>query len=478
METPDEVNLMKLLSKIHVQEAQKNLLLETLNKKELLQSKILSSLQPKIGRDFQNTEMNVRKTKILEEARKKLIRLAIEEKESELRKYTDEYNQRKQELLENSDDPNSCVNKLQKLMNALTKRLNKKMNKKMSFHLGCQQLTTTEFTTNKIQIKKKRKWTENRKKKNRLKYKAKAKARKAEKIKAVVDRIKERNFVVNLSIEEIPDGTYIFLAKGLGFIPAQKVDMQDLKYDTEEFLRKLGWKAFFKANPELQNNDLSGGLHNDIRVPGFSHANFTSPLLDEVKTKLLGWIANHKPKSPKPNLTPLELRGRKWIMDKIRNETLFVTKADKGGATLLMNYIDVKSAIEKELFDNQKFEKLERDREEQLAFVKDEVKSLVMYLSQRKLITDTDKTLIAGLNSNNRPKLAPEYQPEPPYAYPLFKLHKLSQDDITQKKIPPSRLVHASKYSPLYRMEKWTSPYLTKISREFCKEELFWTLRI
>ena len=163
METPDEVNLMKLLSKIHVQEAQKNLLLETLNKKELLQSKILSSLQPKIGRDFQNTEMNVRKTKILEEARKKLIRLAIEEKESELRKYTVEYNQRKQELLENSEDPNSCVNKLQKLMNALTKRLNKKMNKKMSFHLGCQQLTTTEFTTNKIQIKKKQKWTENKK---------------------------------------------------------------------------------------------------------------------------------------------------------------------------------------------------------------------------------------------------------------------------------------------------------------------------
>ena len=95
VETPDEVNLMKLLSKIHVQEAQKNLLSETLNKKELLQSKILSSLQPKIGRDFQNTEMNVRKTKILEEARKKLIRLAIEEKESELRKYTDEYNRKK-----------------------------------------------------------------------------------------------------------------------------------------------------------------------------------------------------------------------------------------------------------------------------------------------------------------------------------------------------------------------------------------------
>ena len=53
----------------------------------------------------------------------------------------------------------------------------------------------------------------------------------------------------------------------------------------------------------------------------------------------------------------------------------------------------------------------------------------------------------------------------------LFKIHKLSSEDITNKKIPPSRLVHASKFSPLYRMEKWASPHLTRISREFCQEE-------
>ena len=69
------------------------------------------------------------------------------------------------------------------------------------------------------------------------------------------------------------------------------------------------------------------------------------------------------------------------------------------------------------------------------------------------------------------PKLAPEYQPESPYAYPLFKLHKLNEAEISQKKIPPSRLVHASKYGPLYRMKKWASPYLTKISRQYCKSE-------
>ena len=102
--------------------------------------------------------------------------------------------------------------------------------------------------------------------------------------------------------------------------------------------------------------------------------------------------------------------------------------------------------------------------EEELLHVRDEVRSLAIYLEQKKVITGNDKTLITGLTENNNPKLAPEYQPESPYAYPLFKIHKLSEAEIQQKKVPPSRLVHASKFGPLYRMEKWASPYLTTIS--------------
>ena len=170
-------------------------------------------------------------------------------------------------------------------------------------------------------------------------------------------------------------------------------------------------------------------------------------------------------------MSPLEFRGRKWLLDKIRSEELFITKADKGGAILIMNLADVKSAIESELFDTNKFEKLERNADQQLSHVKNEVKALSIHLEQRKLITVTDKTLITGLNANNRPKLAPEYRPESPYAYPLFKVHKLSAADIDAKKIPPNRLVHASKFGPLYRMEKWRSPFLTTISKEFYKEE-------
>ena len=131
-------------------------------------------------------------------------------------------------------------------------------------------------------------------------------------------KIKKENTVINLSDEEVPDAALIFLAKGLGYVPSQKVDIQDLKYDTTEFIRKLEWKSFFKANPELEMaNDPSADIHRNIKVSGFTHPNYSSPLLEEVKTKLYGWIANHAASNPKQNLSPLELRARKWIMDDI-----------------------------------------------------------------------------------------------------------------------------------------------------------------
>ena len=171
-------------------------------------------------------------------------------------------------------------------------------------------------------------------------------------------------------------------------------------------------------------------IHGDIRVSSFTHPSFNSPLLDEVKTKLYGWIANHNAIKPKSNLSPLELRGRKWILKNLKEEKIFITKADKGGSTLIMNYADVKAALENELFNPNKFTVVGRSSDDQMCYVKEEVKSLTIHLEQRKLISTHDKTLITGLNSNNNPKRAPEYQPEPPYAYPLFKIHKLSITDI------------------------------------------------
>ena len=91
--------MMKLLSKIQTLEAQKALLSETVKRKDLLESKIISSLQPKVGRTFENISMESRKQKILSDARKNLIALAIEDKEVELLHLNMEFEQKKVRVL-------------------------------------------------------------------------------------------------------------------------------------------------------------------------------------------------------------------------------------------------------------------------------------------------------------------------------------------------------------------------------------------
>ena len=46
LNSPEEIIMMKLLSKIQMHEAQKTLLAETINGRTLLESKMISSLQP------------------------------------------------------------------------------------------------------------------------------------------------------------------------------------------------------------------------------------------------------------------------------------------------------------------------------------------------------------------------------------------------------------------------------------------------
>ena len=108
---------------------------------------------------------------------------------------------------------------------------------------------------------------------------------------------------------------------------------------------------------------------------------------------------------------------------------------------------------------------------QKMSEVQKTVKTKVLELFDAGVVTQRDKKLITGLNENNNVMHAHCFKPVVPYVYPLFKIHKLSQEQLESKVIPPIRLVHATEEGPLYRLEKWVSPDLTKLSRWFCKDE-------
>ena len=465
----DEEGLVKLLVKIQNKEAQINLLQETLSNNRLLQSKIISSIQPKMGITFKHEDLEEKKKKLMTKWRKDTLQIAIEEKQRELDECRLEFESKKTKYEEDHRENTEIYNRLEKESIRTTNRINKKMNKKLAFHQQ-QTITNTKKFTSSKKFERKKKQSKRRKKLNRINYKRKQKEKKQAAIDQILMKIRNENIVINLSNLDIPSSTILYLAKGLGFVKSNKVDKQDLKYDTLEFIRKVEWKAFFKDQPE-QTPPTSPIIHQDLRVSSGKGPNIQNTLIDDIKTRLLGWISNHEVKTPTQNLTPLELRGRSWILKKINNKELFVSKADKGGATLILNYVDVKSAIETELYNTAKFEKISNNAEIHMQEVQKKTVNLVKNLGWKKQLTDEDKKLICGLNQNNNLMLDPEYKPDQPYVYPLFKIHKLSQVQIEEKKVPPNRLVHASKHGPMYRVEKWCSPYLSTISQSFCGDE-------
>ena len=117
---------------------------------------MISSLQPKVGRTFSHVEFENRKLKLLEDTRKNLIRIAIEEKDKELCQTNEQFSIMKQAYIDANQNHNEFLNKMEKLMNAQAHRLNNSMNKKVTFHLSNAQ-PPIEFVKKKAQVKKKRK---------------------------------------------------------------------------------------------------------------------------------------------------------------------------------------------------------------------------------------------------------------------------------------------------------------------------------
>ena len=128
-------------------------------------------------------------------------------------------------------------------------------------------------------------------------------------------------------------------------------------------------------------------------------------------------------------------------------------------------------SVKNELTNPEKFMKLTTPVDEKMKEVEAVINEKVCEKQENGEISEKDKELITGLNKNGNKKHAAEFRASIPYAYPLLKIHNLTKEQLADKVMPPNRLVHATKQGPLYRIEKWCSPYLTNISREYCGDE-------
>ena len=120
-------------------------------------------------------------------------------------------------------------------------------------------------------------------------------------------------------------------------------------------------------------------LHKDLRIRSRKHPqDFNHPLFDEIRTRLMGFVTKLNPHKPKSNLTDADQRGKGWILKSIRQQKMFVTSADKGGATLILDYTTVMDTVRSELEKEPKFTKLETSVETKMEQTQQKVKDAVL----------------------------------------------------------------------------------------------------
>ena len=224
-----------------------------------------------------------------------------------------------------------------------------------------------------------------------------------------------------MSSVSVPEQCFLYLAKGFNFVESAPANKEDLLFDTQSFIRKLEWKAYFKQCPDNGIDPYARGkdMYSHMHVTGTSHPSYKHPLLDQIKTRLLGWVANTAYSTPANNLGKNEIRGRRMLLDLINDRKIFLTKADKGGAILIFDHSVVENEIESETSDPLKYKKLDLNIDEAMEETK--YKIIEEFLSQEAKgnITSKDKTLITGLNEKNNMKHNPEYRAVPPVIWPL-----------------------------------------------------------
>ena len=130
---------------------------------------------------------------------------------------------------------------------------------------------------------------------------------------------------------------------------------------------------------------------------------------------MTNWVENADLEEPKKNLSKGALIGRKWVLENVQKKVIFITKADKGGAILILDYSDVISTLEKEIFNVEKYRKVEGVASEaHLKNTSDKVKQLSLKLQKEQKISPSDVTLITGINKKGNMSKKTEYLPAHP----------------------------------------------------------------
>ena len=122
------------------------------------------------------------------------------------------------------------------------------------------------------------------------------------------------------------------------------------------------------------------------------------------------------------------------------------------------------------LGDEEKYTKL--GKSDPRAQIKSDIKQCISQLEQDQLLSRNDCFLITGLTEKGGMSHSHSFCVRKTHTYPLFKVHKLSEQKLLDKVIPPVRMVTSGVGGPTYRLGIFIDNLLQPVVKKYCDGEL------
>ena len=299
-------------------------------------------------------------------------------------------------------------------------------------------------------------------------------------------RALQNHSVVILVDEDIPLGAIALLGKGLGFVPTPKVDKLKLRLDMKLLTNKIisqSNRNIAKNAQPLTSKESPEPVPPKLRQPRYSSYTSTSDRIvhetvERMKTELDINLQNDQPKK-QSNLSKDELKGLKWLERRVADGKIAITKADKGGATIIIRPEILRKISFEKLNNPSLYKKLDSDPTKELhkelvnLWIDGKSKGLVAAKTAKSIMGISNEIKGDKSGPTNAQSTLPHFKPGKPYFYPSLKIHKVKIEDLKPGVEPPGRLITALQEGVTRRSDVYLADtFLRSLEREFCEDLL------
>ena len=339
-----------------------------------------------------------------------------------------------------------------------------KLNKKLKFYSSCDETKFSHWpykkektpsvaavsSWQKLKQSLLQAWssqTVSRKNKRKLRSKRRKMVKKEAALRARAAFALENNLVRNLTGVDVPEYSIAVLSYGAGWIPTPSFNQNQFHLDAVNTANKQCWAAVFKDSPVDSVPVLPAALLKKSFTSPCTSA--TDPVINQGATVIKNFGENLVPQPCPSNMNRFEREGLNWLREATKSGSIAISQADKGGCILIVTPELVLLSTSGKLADPSRYKPL--GATDPLPGLRSQLINKWKSAINNKYVSVTEAKGTVGLIHNPENKRSADgftistsdwFKPGIPYPYPLFKIHKLTSEELEQPGIePPVRLI-------------------------------------